>query len=963
MQTAQNMKDSASRTSRVAPPRPVTAQPAKSQGSAEIGTLPKHLRPRDENSSMFEALGKAKLGQGSKIPLALPIAFILFFLIFIAFKVNSTLKAEHRIAQASISSELEAVTEKAAQTLNAQLVWMDTALAQSGGPRQIVNFVSRGNGIAGAAIIDSNNMVIQASPNAGAVLSTVNLKNFPSSGISITSVIAQDGIVNPVIIKRYRDAYLTVALNNGSLTPVDDINTALILSTGKVIDGNQKIGLQGTLAYFDISRKRLDFITGSASSNSLADHNMGGTKAWIATQRLPGSSLTLIKTLPKTAASKWKSELAQYLILFALTLAVIWALLSNLRRQMQTVKDNNRAAEVSQQRYRVAIDENRGGIWEIDQGKNEAYISGSLSKLFGLPAKDHTLPVPQFLGLFNEGDRERLYSLIRRSHMTGPFELDARVAHLPLTITCRGKPTVRGSDDAKVIIGMAMDVTEQRGAQSRLQAAEARLYDALGSMTDSFVIWDPMNRLVLWNSRFENFFKFKPGQLQQGLEYATVEYHASQSVQETFQDPDEYGYEMQLEDGRWLRYVESQTADGGRVSVGTDITEIRSREDDLRSNEQALQKTVDVLRKSQIRIVELAENYEQEKIRAEEANQSKSEFLANMSHELRTPLNAINGFSDIMKKEMFGPLGDPRYKEYVTDILFSGQHLLSLINDILDMSKIEAGKMTLNTEVMQMNDMVGQVVRIIRGRADDSRLKLIYPTTDVPEIEADPRAVKQILLNLATNAIKFTPEGGTVRITIVPNSAGLIITVKDSGIGISAEDIERLAEPFIQIDSQHSRQHEGTGLGLALTKSLVELHGGNFKIESTVGQGTSVTFTLPNSPLVKKKETPSTEVGNEITRLAADIANVLTDDNVDKVATQTARQVQAPPALSSANPQNVTAPGAPPPLPAQTIPQGQAKRQSPDQTQAQTQTQTQAPPPPPADSSHYPIEYKPGNAA
>jgi len=264
---------------------------------------------------------------------------------------------------------------------------------------------------------------------------------------------------------------------------------------------------------------------------------------------------------------------------------------------------------------------------------------------------------------------------------------------------------------------------------------------------------------------------------------------------------------------------------------------------------------------------------------------------------------------------------------------------------------------------MQMNDMVGQVVRIIRGRADDSRLKLIYPTTDVPEIEADPRAVKQILLNLATNAIKFTPEGGTVRITIVPNSAGLIITVKDSGIGISAEDIERLAEPFIQIDSQHSRQHEGTGLGLALTKSLVELHGGNFKIESTVGQGTSVTFTLPNSPLVKKKETPSTEVGNEITRLAADIANVLTDDNVDKVATQTARQVQAPPALSSANPQNVTAPGAPPPLPAQTIPQGQAKRQSPDQTQAQTQTQTQAPPPPPADSSHYPIEYKPGNAA
>ena len=133
-----------------------------------------------------------------------------------------------------------------------------------------------------------------------------------------------------------------------------------------------------------------------------------------------------------------------------------------------------------------------------------------------------------------------------------------------------------------------------------------------------------------------------------------------------------------------------------------------------------------MLKQSQVRIVELAENYEQEKIRAEEANHSKSEFLANMSHELRTPLNAINGFSDIMKKEMFGPLGDPRYKEYVNDILFSGQHLLSLINDILDMSKIEAGKMTLNTEALQMSDMISQVIRIVRGRADENRLKLVY---------------------------------------------------------------------------------------------------------------------------------------------------------------------------------------------------------------------------------------------
>ena len=344
------------------------------------------------------------------------------------------------------------------------------------------------------------------------------------------------------------------------------------------------------------------------------------------------------------------------------------------------------------------------------------------------------------------------------------------------------------------------------------------------------------------------------------------------------------GAEIHLKDGRWIRYLETQTADGGRVSIGTEVTAIRTREYQLQSNQDALQKTISVLKKSQVRIVELAENYEQEKIRAEEANQSKSEFLANMSHELRTPLNAINGFSDIMKKELFGPLGDPRYAEYVNDILFSGQHLLSLINDILDMSKIEAGKMTLNTEAMQMNDMISQVIRIVRGRAEENRLRLVYEESTLPEIEADPRAVKQILLNLSTNAIKFTPEGGVVSLAVEPKSAGLIIRVSDTGIGISEDDIARLAQPFEQIDSQHSRQHEGTGLGLALSKSLVELHGGNFKIESVVGQGTTVIFTLPNRPPQQKATKTGSEVGNEISRLAQDIADVLTEGEIQDLA-------------------------------------------------------------------------------
>ena len=222
--------------------------------------------------------------------------------------------------------------------------------------------------------------------------------------------------------------------------------------------------------------------------------------------------------------------------------------------------------------------------------------------------------------------------------------------------------------------------------------------------------------------------------------------------------------------------------------------------------------------------------------------------------------------------------------------------------------------MNLNTEAMQINDMISQVIRIVRGRAEENRLRLVYDENILPEIEADPRAVKQILLNLATNAIKFTPEGGVVTVAVEPKSAGLIVRVSDTGIGISKENIERLAQPFEQIDSQHSRQHEGTGLGLALSKSLVELHGGNFTIESVVGQGTTVIFTLPNRPPEKKVVQDTNEVGNEISRLAQDIADVLTEGeikNLDTPATTNPAMAPPPPAEfvpHTAQPQTISGP-------------------------------------------------------
>ena len=237
----------------------------------------------------------------------------------------------------------------------------------------------------------------------------------------------------------------------------------------------------------------------------------------------------------------------------------------------------------------------------------------------------------------------------------------------------------------------------------------------------------------------------------------------------------------------------------------------------------------------------------QAKEQADFANRSKSEFLANMSHELRTPLNAIIGFAEIIKGQMFGPAGQPQYVEYANDIYDSGHLLLSLINDILDMSKIEAGKRALVEATLNIEQIVQSVVRLIAARAKFGKLHLnINVPKDLPAMRGEERALKQILTNLLTNAIKFTPEGGDVTLTARVDEQGrLCIEIKDTGIGIAVEDIPLALAPFGQIESALSRKHQGTGLGLPLTKALVELHDGILDLTSTLGAGTTITLLFP----------------------------------------------------------------------------------------------------------------------
>ncbi len=234
---------------------------------------------------------------------------------------------------------------------------------------------------------------------------------------------------------------------------------------------------------------------------------------------------------------------------------------------------------------------------------------------------------------------------------------------------------------------------------------------------------------------------------------------------------------------------------------------------------------------------------------AEAASRAKSEFLANVSHELRTPLNAIIGFSEILKQELRGPLGHPAYLDYVQDIHESGTHLLNVINDILDLSKIEIGHLTLKEVSTNLRQVIESCLRIMQARAVQANIELTAKISpNLPMLNADDCMLKQVILNLLSNAVKFTPEGGVVTVTCgVNKDAAIFVHIADTGIGIAPEDIDRAMLPFVQIDSSLQRRYPGTGLGLPLARSMIELHGGHLEIKSTAGAGTTVTVNFPAS--------------------------------------------------------------------------------------------------------------------
>jgi two-component system cell cycle sensor histidine kinase PleC len=560
--------------------------------------------------------------------------------------------------------------------------------------------------------------------------------------------------------------------------------------------------------------------------------------------------------------AEWHADTTLAITLFTTTgfvvlmlgFAFLWQ--SRLMRETASIEDTVRS------RIDTALNRGRCGLWDWDLASGRVFWSQSMFDILGLPPHDKLLGFGEISGLVHPDDVQ-LYELARLVSEAGTAAVDRmfRMRHARgdwLWLRARFELVRQHGEPHSHLIGIAVDITEQKRLAEESATAEMRLSDAIEAISEAFVVWDASNRLVLCNSKFQSLHGLSDQAVASGTPYEEISAAGSKPIvrmqlsSEGRAVPGARTFEAQLDDGRWLQISERRTKDGGFVSVGTNITELKRHEEKLIDSERRLKATVVDLRSSQQalerqteQLAYLAERYAEQKDRAEEANQAKSAFLANMSHELRTPLNAIIGFSEVMESGLFGPLGDTKYFEYCRDIRESGRYLLDVINDILDMSKIEAGRTTLALETIELDSFLSEAMRMVAARAAEKHLTIKEEIQPSLALRADRRTVKQIVLNLLSNAVKFTPDGGSITVRARAAGGSVTIAIEDSGIGIPKESLKNLGKPFEQVESQFTKRHRGSGLGLAIAKSLTELHGGAMRIRSTLGVGTIVLVRLP----------------------------------------------------------------------------------------------------------------------
>jgi two-component system cell cycle sensor histidine kinase PleC len=516
----------------------------------------------------------------------------------------------------------------------------------------------------------------------------------------------------------------------------------------------------------------------------------------------------------------------------------------------------------------LALNRGRCGLWNWNLTRGRVAWSKSMFEMLDLQPSSRDLSIGELQAMIHPDD-ENLAALAERA-------LQARLSSVDFEFRMRNRQgewvwlrkradlVEDSTSGAWRLVGAAVDVSDQKRQAEISATADQRLRDAIDAISEAFVLWDSSNRLVLCNSKYQRLHNLPDDAIRPGAAYSDLAALGAAPLvdREAVVDPGEPApgggsaktYEARLADGRWLQVNERRTRDGGYVSVGTDITALKEHEQQLVKSEQLLLATVAQLRQSRRsleaqaqQLVDLADRYHEQKAQAEMANRAKAEFLANMSHELRTPLNAIIGFSQLMEGETFGALGSEKYREYCSHILASGQYLLNVFSDVLDMSRLESGRVRLKHAQFKVERAVNKAVLDVAQIAREKRVSIDVEVNRADALDADPAAVERILVTLLRNAVKFSPEGGVVTIGAQAFTDQIYFYVEDSGAGIASDDLSRLGRPFEQADTTMANGMKGSGLGLAIANSLVELHGGALRINSKPGEGTLVLVSLPKS--------------------------------------------------------------------------------------------------------------------
>jgi two-component system, cell cycle sensor histidine kinase PleC len=585
-----------------------------------------------------------------------------------------------------------------------------------------------------------------------------------------------------------------------------------------------------------------------------------------------GDRFAAVRSLPATAGrvafassvddhlAAWRRAATVTVLLLATTVALGVAAGGLYAADVRNRRRRLREDCVVRTRLDLALKRGRCGLWTWDLNRGRIVWSASMFGVLDLVERPGSWTVPELQALIHPEDHSLDGIAQRAAERSGDYievEFRMRAADGRWVWLHKRAELVEDEETGQArLVGIAFDITDRKREAEASATADQRLRDAIEAISEAFVLWDSSDRLVLCNSKYQRLHDLTDETVQSSAHYTDLSTLVREAQPEIGRLVEggrhSRTFEARLPDGRWLQVNERRTRDGGFVSVGTDITALKDHEEQLMSSERLLLATVAQLRQSRCsleeqaqQLAELAERYHEQKAQAEAANRAKAEFLANMSHELRTPLNAIIGFSQLMGSQTFGPLGSEKYRDYCQHISASGEYLLHVVSDVLDMSRLEAGRERLTYCRFRASEAVSQAVQDVATTAREKRIAVTVDVDAELFIEADRNALERILTTLMRNGVKFAPDGGAVEVGAEAIADRIYFYVEDNGSGIAAEDIARLGRPFEQGDVIMADGMKGSGLGLAIANSLVELHGGSLRLGSRQGEGAVAVVALP----------------------------------------------------------------------------------------------------------------------